>query len=108
MASFHPLWAGLSFQRNNKNLIAEVARMAPVSIPFGRVSVFKARAGPSLRPARPVGKFPSPLGGSQFSKLKGKYIGTTEWECVLFPSPLGGSQFSKRWVSRGLSNLWTT
>ena len=42
-AGFHPLWAGLSFQsRQSTGLSRQKCPTLYVSIPFGRVSVFKA------------------------------------------------------------------
>ena len=64
--SFHPLWAGLSFQRYIRKAEVELKQS----------------------------QFPSPLGGSQFSKPSDEPGGV--WSRVhQFPSPLGGSQFSK-------------
>ena len=42
---FHPLWAGLSFQREVARTAPDLVRRVGVSIPFGRVSVFKGRIG---------------------------------------------------------------
>ena len=102
-----------------------------VSIPFGRVSVFKAcRIARLARNLKPRLMFPSPLGGSQFSKAAplappgGVALGNISrfhplWAglsfqregamrnyietCIKFPSPLGGSQFSKRYGRPGTS-----
>ena len=38
---FHPLWAGLSFQSKLDDMGYSISWGTEVSIPFGRVSVFK-------------------------------------------------------------------
>ena len=62
---FHPLWAGLSFQSR-------------VWAEFDDADI----------------EFPSPLGGSQFSKTSRGALRSSD-PGLWFPSPLGGSQFSK-------------
>ena len=42
LQGFHPLWAGLSFQSEIVGVLRERLGRTYVSIPFGRVSVFKA------------------------------------------------------------------
>ena len=86
---FHPLWAGLSFQRWLEVLIEYLRNKFPSPLGGSQFSKYDPRLG-IVR----VYGFPSPLGGSQFSK------DTLRWRSYLqklfeFPSPLGGSQFSK-------------
>ena len=65
---FHPLWAGLSFQSREQYPQPACAFLLLVSIPFGRVSVFKALVIANAFSIGMLPTFPSPLGGSQFSK----------------------------------------
>ena len=88
---FHPLWAGLSFQSRVGPSRSKWRRSSSVSIPFGRVSVFKVAFDGLSNFAEHVVSIP--FGRvSVFKGCKMRDALTILW---MFPSPLGGSQFSK-------------
>ena len=66
MTSFHPLWAGLSFQRRVAQRPLLVLRR-PGFHPLWAGLSFQSEALCDRR-SRAGDRFPSPLGGSQFSK----------------------------------------
>ena len=116
LKSFHPLWAGLSFQRRyNISIVPEEY----VSIPFGRVSVFKVsqkrtvmsqidsqgfhplwaglsfqRHGVTRFSSGRLARFHPLWAGLSFQSYKEDPSNPLTWR--EFPSPLGGSQFSKK------------
>ena len=96
--SFHPLWAGLSFQSGPEHRPILPGRVEVVSIPFGRVSVFKAiiLPNPALYNLEAIVSIPF----GRVSVFKGELLGREPGRRSQsgFPSPLGGSQFSKHHI----------